>query len=973
VPSAVVHNAGVHLDDDHTRLSTETKPAVPPSNSEQATMLSPLSTSGTPVGDGPRLEDGQTFGPYRIVRPLGHGGMGEVYEAEQIDTGRRVALKLLRGRIDGVEERQRFLREGQLAASISHPHTVYVFGSEEIEGVPAIAMQIVPGGTLKDRVAAGGPLPVTDAVSAILDVISGLDAAEAAGILHRDIKPSNCFIDADGKIKVGDFGLSIPSAGRDREGTFQGTPQFASPEQLRGGALDVRSDIYAVGATLHYLLTGGAPFESDAFSELITRVKEAPPPLAHKARPDVPAALGALVARCLAKDPADRPATYPELARALSAFALFSSPARLDARLIAGVIDYLIIAMPAGILNLVAGPRTVRRGSTSVDLEPWTFVVGVLYFAACEARWQKTPGKRLMGLSVTSIKGTVTWRQAAGRALTFYSPALVTLLPAAVIGFPAVMSYLADRPWLALSASGMHIILSGLLFVTMRRHNGFATVHDLLTGTRVVRRTARELRRSDEVTKGEGSDVAERLGPSSRRLGSFDVGRQIAAFEGGAVFEGIDSVLKRPVWVIERAEGAAEVSRPRRDVERIGRLHWLAGRRAPGEAWDAFEAPQGRPLDYRQPASWQVVTGWLNDLLTELAAAERDGTMPVLAPDRVWIRPDGRAVLLDVRAPGTEADNTIVSPPQLLERVGRVAAAQPGVPLPASAVAMLDRWQRKGTRSTSELAADLALASASVHEVTRMRRAGPLLVAASPVLLTMLAAAIAIGTMDRVLSRERFITSEVLEAIEEQRDPATREALKRYLATTMRAELVAASAPWQSTDPDDADDKELQRMKALANEIAALPPASADTAVPPPAVASVVSKAERDFDNNGNNAPTIFVALLIIGSAMSLTGGIVSVLTRPSGVVLSAFGLAIVTREGRETGRIRAVTRLLVAWSPLLIYGGLLWWPATRPAVASILVASLAAAPIVIGFVWSLLRPTQGPHDLIAGTTIGTR
>jgi hypothetical protein len=223
------------------------------------------------------------------------------------------------------------------------------------------------------------------------------------------------------------------------------------------------------------------------------------------------------------------------------------------------------------------------------------------------------------------------------------------------------------------------------------------------------------------------------------------------------------------------------------------------------------------------------------------------------------------------------------------------------------------------------------------------------------------------------MSRERFITSELLEAIEDQRDPATRQALKLHLAATMRAELVATTAPWQNISPDDADDKELLRMKALATEIAALTPSSGDLAVPSVAVAAAVSKAERDFDNRGNNATAIFVALLLVGAGMALGGGIVSVLTRPSGVVLSTVGLAIVTRKGRETGRIRAVMRLLVAWSPLLIYGGLLGWPATRTAFNSILMASLFAAPVVVGFAWSLLRPTQGPHDVIVGTTIGTR
>ena len=127
-------------------------------------------------------------------------------------------------------------------------------------------MELAPGGTLKDRVEAGGPLKPPEAVDAILQLIAGLDAAAAAGILHRDIKPSNCFLDSRGQVKIGDFGLSISTLALTeptltRTGTFMGTPAFAAPEQLRGEALDVRSDIYAVGATLFYLLTGRAPIE----------------------------------------------------------------------------------------------------------------------------------------------------------------------------------------------------------------------------------------------------------------------------------------------------------------------------------------------------------------------------------------------------------------------------------------------------------------------------------------------------------------------------------------------------------------------------------------------------------------------------------------------------------------------------------------------------------------------------------------
>src|SRR6185503_207248 len=289
------------------------------------TMVSVASISGVSGSGEPRLTAGQTWGPYRIGRLLGRGGMGEVYEAESLETGRRLALKLLRSRLEKADDRARFLREGQLAASISHPHSVYIFGSEEIEGMPVISMELLPGGTLKERVAASGPLAPQEAVAAVLDIIGGLDAAQAAGVLHRDIKPSNCFIDDDGAVKVGDFGLSISTLARDvhhdlQAGIFQGTPQFAPPEQLRGEPLDIRADIYAVGATLYYLLTGQPPFDARDLRDLVSRVTSEPPRSPRVLRRGVPAGLAAVVLQCLAKVPGERPRSYADLAAALRPF-----------------------------------------------------------------------------------------------------------------------------------------------------------------------------------------------------------------------------------------------------------------------------------------------------------------------------------------------------------------------------------------------------------------------------------------------------------------------------------------------------------------------------------------------------------------------------------------------------------------------------------------------------------------------------
>src|SRR6185436_8338317 len=316
-------------------------------------------------------------------------------EAEHIDSGRRIALKVLRNRFAHPEERARFLREGQLAASVSHPHTVYIFGSEEIGGTPIISMELLAGGTLKDRVAANGPLDPADAVAAVLDIIGGLDAAHAAGILHRDIKPSNCFTDLDGTVKVGDFGLSISTLARDvhheldTEG-FQGTPQFAAPEQLRGEPLDVRADLYAVGATMYWLLTGKPPFEAGDLQTLVKKVTTEPVVSPRVLRPAIPARLAAVVVRCLAKNAAERPASYAELADALRPFARHQdTPASPGARVLAAIVDGLVLSG----LFAIGAAALVAMAGTGLGSGRWNFLLNAAYFFILEGGWGRSLGK----------------------------------------------------------------------------------------------------------------------------------------------------------------------------------------------------------------------------------------------------------------------------------------------------------------------------------------------------------------------------------------------------------------------------------------------------------------------------------------------------------------------------------------------------------------------------------------------------
>ncbi len=168
------------------------------------------------------------------------------------------------------------------------------------------------------------------------------------GVLHRDVKPANCFVDRDGTVKVGDFGLSISTSLRGdsnvtSDGTFLGTPAFSSPEQLRGDELDIRSDIYAVGVTLYYLLTGQMPFKADNLVRLIATVLDNSPASPERIRPDIPQGLARSVMRCLQKQPAARFSAYEDLRQAVAPFGSAAlTPAALGLRLGAGILDHVL-------------------------------------------------------------------------------------------------------------------------------------------------------------------------------------------------------------------------------------------------------------------------------------------------------------------------------------------------------------------------------------------------------------------------------------------------------------------------------------------------------------------------------------------------------------------------------------------------------------------------------------------------------
>ncbi|MEM7316389.1 MAG: serine/threonine-protein kinase, partial [Planctomycetota bacterium] len=279
------------------------------------------SSSDVPFVNSPAL--GSVVGGFRLVRPLGRGGMGEVFEAEEVATGRRLALKMLSSNLPRNSQTvDRFVNEASLAASLTHPRTTFVYGAGEQDGKFYISMELMPGRTLKDLVEQEGPCPVTEAIDHVIDMLDGLEAAHESGVIHRDLKPSNCFVDAGDRIKIGDFGLAkslVDGADITQTGMFLGTPQFAAPEQIRHADVDQRTDLFSVGATLYYLLTGTAPYTGDP-AAVIAQIVADPPPKVRILRPEVPRTIQGIIVRCINKNPKRRYSSAGELRRALLPF-----------------------------------------------------------------------------------------------------------------------------------------------------------------------------------------------------------------------------------------------------------------------------------------------------------------------------------------------------------------------------------------------------------------------------------------------------------------------------------------------------------------------------------------------------------------------------------------------------------------------------------------------------------------------------
>jgi beta-lactam-binding protein with PASTA domain len=410
------------------------------------------------------IESGTVIdGRYEVLSRIGAGGMADVYLARDQLLGRQVAVKLLHHRFaEDQEFVERFRREASSAASLSHPNVVAIFDRGEWDGTYYIAMEYLPGRSLKAVVREHGPLDPAAAIDIVIQILLAARFAHRRGVIHRDLKPHNVILDEEGRAKVTDFGIARAGASdMTLTGSIMGTAQYLSPEQAQGHAVSASSDIYAVGIVLYELLTGVVPFDGEtAVTIALKQVSATPPPPSALGGGAITAELDAVVLRALAKDPAERFADAEEFIAALE-YARQTLPGAAPPAGGNGP-----VAPTTATAALLLPPATEARGD-SVEEDPqaaarrrrrrWWWIGGAVLLALAAAG-------AALALLLPPAKHQVTVPSVTGRPAPFAEAALraqdltpVALPPAASTTFEAGHVISQSPPAGSVVARGTHV------------------------------------------------------------------------------------------------------------------------------------------------------------------------------------------------------------------------------------------------------------------------------------------------------------------------------------------------------------------------------------------------------------------------------------------------------------------------------------------------------------------------------------
>lgn len=976
------------------------------------------------------------IGGYRLLRPLGSGGMGTVYEGEELGSGQKVAIKLIRSEFaDSTETIERFRREGRLAGTIVHPRCVFVLAADEEAGRPYIVMELMSGDNLADLVQRRGPLPVAEAVTLILDVIEGIQEMHRGGLIHRDIKPSNCFVDSKGRVKIGDFGLSkslVKAGSMTRTGAFLGTLLFSPPEQIRGERVDPQTDLYSVAATLYFLLTGRPPFEAeDAASTLASVISDPLTPL-RRWRPDLPATLEEVVKCGLARDRACRWRSLEDFRLALLPFIPGTSPgAELSSRFGAFLVDglllfplYLLFAMTLGwylqTLGMVERFQEFLNNLTS----------GLLYFVLPEYLWGCTFGKYLFRLRVRTV-GRYD-RPGLLRSLVRTATFLLLLEIPNLLQHPFLdwIEGLLNSPFLnreileLLLFPFVLIIWLFLIISTMRRTNGFRGPHEFLSGTRVIRLPGQPVRKSVQ-----GRSIAPRMlnmpEEAPLRLGGYTVLVALRWSNSTRLLLAEDGALNRQVWIWMQPQDQPAVPLSRHDVGRATRPRWLVSGKEGEWQWNAFVASEGTSLPdllfQNGQLAWAETLFLLEQLTDELAAACADGTLPAeLSLDQVWVQSVGRIQLLDFPLNEARASPAIT----LLDRQQRAlqllrelvrrclecrtvsptdTASRLRAPLPPYAEKLIKRLIETSSpyATVDELHTSLLAERNRPAEVTRLRRSALLFVQAlllTPGLLWLMAMIpFALLTFFGARSFPLMMGQKVQMKLEKEMPLRS-----AHLAgsTDLFSQLAAVGlinknlAEQQMLGP---------RLKRFEPDLQAFLRSTSGfiRLKIQPNLRDMAS--DKDIDADALNVPTIvhlidyfdptiFTNRFFLGSAGAVICFWPFVWTIwafffRGGLSYRLTGIALVQRDGRPAARWRCACRALLVWAPILallltslfleLHRITLYFSTSDSSSTLAWLAWLTwwlAAVLLIAYLWlAQCYPSRGPQDVLAGTYLVPR
>lgn len=926
---------------------------------------------------------------FRLRRELGRGGMGIVYEAEEIASGRRVALKVLLADLAVSEEAyERFQREARLAAAISHAQCVFVYGAHQVDGAPAIAMEIVDGETLEQKIARGEPIAVEIAVRWAIDLVDGLEAAHRAGVLHRDVKPSNCFVTPEGRVKVGDFGLSRTlerDAQLTRTGQFLGSPLYASPEQVRGRAIDERSDMYSCAATLYAVLSGRAPYSGSNVGEVLARILSEPPDSLRATRPEIPAALESVVLRAMERDPTDR---YADLAEFREALAPFVTTARVNAspwkRVGAYMLDSILLGFASS--GILVAQSAMGFGFLANSNEPGdvptlvfrllTFLAGVTYFGLAEGRFGTTLAKWTFGLRVVSTRTRErTFAGATLRFAVFAAPGMLLQF----LGF-----WVARTPEQLTLISGLGpMLVPFAMFSTARRANGWRGLHEFASGTVVL--PAPVPFRRERPAEPPPELALEPRGDLPENVGHYAVQGVVGSTARGRIWKAHDAGLERSVWIHVPNDDRDLDDGIRQTSERPTRLRWIGIVSTPRGPGEVFESPGGTSL-LAFAASGRRLEWWRSEqLVAELVDELRHelGTSSRYAIEQVWIDRNWNLRLLDEPI-GTGAARDLSS----MELVGATArtlfadeANGRPVPrdLPFRAEPVVLRLMGVGQRfeNLDEVSRALDQIERGPSIVQARTRVSQLAVGAViPALFVVFLMLIVLIVTP--LMRDASESARLFEQL--QQDLKAREEMNPVLILTdderaVREVLIAHALGnlQNSSIRLSLDGKD----EALVNRILANHPSPTDEEVER-ARSKLANEGPRETDHavlQAVNRPSALAVTFAAGMC-ALWGccALPLAFVLRGGLTLSMFGLRVRDRRGRRASRLTCLARTAIAWLAVFAPAfGAFYLVAVGQDPAGAACGGVILAIWIAALAHAMTNPAQSIVDRLLGTRLVPR